>query len=108
MKNLFLVGRGVRIVLAEVQIRHLPALTVRETTDEIAVRTEIAVGITPRSRDLQHGSDDGVVLVSADRRPGCVPRNEPANTRFDRGFAIAKEVVGGGEPGGEILPLRRM
>src|SRR5204862_1330770 len=83
--------------LAEGEVRPGPALTLGRRVEEVAVGHEVAVGVVPRAARRQRlvGRRD------VHGRTG-VPRWIAAQVHLEGRLAVAKEVVGGADPGAEV------
>src|SRR5204862_3470984 len=92
---------------AESLIRHRPTLTAGGLMLEIAVRNVILVRIVPRSR---RAVDKRRVRGSALRESRRIAITQQISTdcHLQRRLTVAEQVVGGAQPRGDLLPVRKV
>ena len=94
-----------RLQAPEVLVRQWTALAVQTAVQQVTVRDVVPVGVGPRAVDLVDRCRDRVVRLWDGER---VLRDIAAERHFDRGLAVAEQVVRAAETRAPVLPVRHI
>ena len=92
---------GQNVGLAKAQVGELCALVVRKRIAQIAIRNEIAIGVSP---DTCRGRNGLLHWIIRPRRRGGLAGDVAPDSGLERGLAIAEEVVSDAEARVDVFP----